>query len=179
MITFYVQKRKLSCHRAWQMTHCLFKYTWSASRGDSALLSYKVMCLLDRSGSMNWQPSSSANFLFCVFSCLFTAAVFHFYMPTKTGFHQNTPQHPKFWNTEIKKKQKENLLLLTLLSPKDIKNHYIPQTQIYKVLMTPFPHSPSYQSSHLNASLYIHWWSPIAPKLLWVLGKFCGGLHIS
>lgn len=161
------------------MTHCLFRYTWSASRGDSALLSYKVMCLLDRSGSMNWQPSSSANFLFCVFSCLFTAAVFHFYMPTKTGFHQNTPQHPKFWNTEIKKKQKENLLLLTLLSPKDIKNHYIPQTQIYKMLMPPFPHSPSYQSSHLNASLHIHWWSPIAPKLLRVLGKFCGGLHIS
>lgn len=109
MITFYVQKRKLSCHRVWQMTHCLFKYAWSASRGDSALLSYKVTCLLDRSGSMNWQPSSRVNFLFCVFSCLFTAAVFHLYTPTKMGFRQNTPQHPKFWNTEIKKTEEMSL----------------------------------------------------------------------
>lgn len=109
MITFYVQKRKLSCHWAWQMTHCLFKYTWSASRGDSALLSYEVTCLLDRSGSMNWQPSSWVNFLFYVFSCLFKAAVFHLYMPTKMVFHQNTPQHPKFWNMEIKKTEEKSL----------------------------------------------------------------------
>lgn len=135
--------------------------------------------VLDRSGSVNWQPSSRVNFLFCVFSCLFRAAVFHLYMPTKMGFHQNTPQHPKFWNMEIKKKQKKSLSLPTLLSQKDTKNHYIPQAEIYSVLMTHFPHSPTYRSSHLNASLHIHWWSPIAPKPLRVHGRFCGGLYIT
>lgn len=126
-------------------------------RGDSAMLSCKVMCLLDRSGCMNWQPSSQVNFLlFCVFSCLFTAAVFHLYMPTKMGVHQNTPQHPKFWDMEIKRTQKKSLLLLTWLSPKDTKNCYILQTQIYEVLTTHFPHSPSYQPSHLHASLHIN-----------------------
>lgn len=149
MITFYVRKESsiaTECDR-W---HTVFSNIPGLPTEETALLSYKVMCLLDRRCSMNWQPSSRVNFLFCVFFCSFRTAVFYLYVPTKMGFRKNTHQHPRFcnmkprfWNMEIKyinkrpnKKithTKRSLLLLTLLSPKYIKNHYIPQ--IYHTLL--------------------------------------------
>lgn len=102
MITFYVQKRNLSCHWVWQMTHCLFRYNWSASGGESALLSYTVVCLLGITGSMNLQSRSRVNyFILCIF--------YHHLQQlcsTELGFHQKTPQHPKF--LKIKDNNKTN-----------------------------------------------------------------------